>query len=244
MGKLFEYQLQVPFYQMDCHGRMRLAHLISLALQVSTQQSEALGISDQWLFQEHGLVWVVTAYDVVINRLPSYHERLRIKTEPTAYTTYTCYRDFHILSESGELLVSIQATFVLLNYQSRRPHRVLEDIISPFGSEKWQKRLPTYTYPELTKAHSRLVQVVYSDLDLNGHVNNTRYLDWFYDELPFDFLTHHYPSRIRLSYLKEIQAQTELTTHYQQDGLTSHYVITSHQGTHAKAIIEWKKDEL
>jgi medium-chain acyl-[acyl-carrier-protein] hydrolase len=43
----------------------------------------------------------------------------------------------------------------------------------------------------------------YQDLDTNEHVNNTRYIDWFYETLPLDFLRNHQLSQIEINYLAE-----------------------------------------
>jgi len=48
-------------------------------------------------------------------------------------------------------------------------------------------------------------QVWYSELDRNGHMNNTRYLDWAMDLLPADFHREHPLRRATLCYLCEIR---------------------------------------
>ena len=45
--------------------------------------------------------------------------------------------------------------------------------------------------------------VTYSLLDKNGHMNNTRYLDWVSDLLPAAFHKSHCPAEIVLCYLSE-----------------------------------------
>lgn len=246
MAKQFEQAYQVPFYQVDLHQRMRLSALLGLALQVSGLQAESLGVDDQTIFERHGLVWVVTDYHLAIQRLPRYREKIVVKTQPTSYTKFTCYRDFQILSQSGQELVTIQATFVLLDYQTRRPHSVLADLIGPYQSDKLDRRPAGYSFPslDLDLAQKSSLTASYSDLDLNGHVNNGSYLDWFYNSLPLDFLAQHVPCQLHLSYRKEVQAGTLLDTYYHLDHGLSHHQLVSQQGLHAQAIIEWRKDEL
>lgn len=246
MAKQFEQVYQVPFYQVDVHERMRLSALLGLALQVSGMQAESLGVDDQTIFERYGLVWVVTDYHLEVQRLPRYREQIVIKTRPTSYTKFTCYRDFQILSQSGQELLTIQATFVLLDYHIRRPNPVLEDLIAPYESDKLDRRPAGYSFPslDLGLAQKRSLTASYSDLDLNGHVNNGRYLDWFYDELSLDFLSQHEPSKLHISYRKEIQGGTSLQAYCHLEKDVSHHQLISEQGLHAQAIIEWRKDDL
>ena len=52
-------------------------------------------------------------------------------------------------------------------------------------------------------SHTASRQVTYSLLDINGHMNNTRYLDWVCDLLPSAFHRSHSPAEITLCYLNE-----------------------------------------
>ena len=45
--------------------------------------------------------------------------------------------------------------------------------------------------------------VSYSMLDKNGHMNNTRYMDWIFDLLPSDFHRDHPAREITICYLTE-----------------------------------------
>ena len=45
--------------------------------------------------------------------------------------------------------------------------------------------------------------VTYSMLDKNGHMNNTRYMDWIFDLLPSDFHREHPAREITICYLTE-----------------------------------------
>ena len=46
-------------------------------------------------------------------------------------------------------------------------------------------------------------KVKYSDLDINMHVNNARYLNWITDSYPMEFLRRNYPVEIEVNYLSE-----------------------------------------
>ena len=56
--------------------------------------------------------------------------------------------------------------------------------------------------------------VRFSQLDRNGHMNNTRYLDWLADLLPSDFHASHKVQEFTLCYLNEAKEGEEISLHY------------------------------
>ena len=57
------------------------------------------------------------------------------------------------------------------------------------------------TPKEMTEFSSR--QVRYTDIDRNGHMNNTRYMEWFWDLLDSDFHRTHPLKAFTACYLSE-----------------------------------------
>jgi len=47
--------------------------------------------------------------------------------------------------------------------------------------------------------------VCYSDLDVNGHMNNTRYIDWICDALGTEAMREKGLSRLQVNYIAEAQ---------------------------------------
>ena len=81
MGLKFSIPYQIPFYETDITHQVKLPHLLAFSLQVSAMQSESLGNADDAVFEQYGLVWIVTDYAIEIDRLPRYNEKVTITTE-------------------------------------------------------------------------------------------------------------------------------------------------------------------
>jgi medium-chain acyl-[acyl-carrier-protein] hydrolase len=60
-------------------------------------------------------------------------------------------------------------------------------------------------------------EVRYSDLDLNGHVNNTRYLDWIDDLHTPDWHGKHLPKMFQINFKKEIRPGSRVTLKWIDD---------------------------
>ncbi|MEX2805453.1 acyl-ACP thioesterase domain-containing protein [Streptococcus sp. H31] len=240
MGLLYRENYQVPFYESDVNQNIKLPALLSLALHVSGKQSLSLGVSDDFIFQRYHLVWIITEYELEIERLPKYAEKIVIETEALAYNKLFCYRDFYIYAEDGRKIMTIHSTFVLMDYQTRKVHPVIEEIVTVYGSEKVKKMWRGPKYNPLEAAEETLYRVRYFDLDLNGHVNNSKYLEWMYDVMEVDFLRQHIPQKVNLKFVKEVHYGNDILSRVEREGLISKHEITSAGTVRAQAKIEWR----
>ncbi|MFC3928132.1 acyl-ACP thioesterase domain-containing protein [Streptococcus caprae] len=240
MSKVFRETFTVPFDMVDVKQEIVLSQFISYCLGVSGRQSESIGRSDMVVFDTYGLVWVVTDYQLDISRLPRYKEVITIETQAVAYDRFMCQRDFRIFDGKGEKLLTITCYFVLIDFASRKLAQVPDELIGPYDSEKVRKlpkiaKLLAMDHPTDTDYRIR-----YFDIDMNGHVNNGVYLDWFYDVLGYDFLLAHRPQTMQLKYIKEISPGGMVTSRFERTGLTSRHDIVVDGVIHAQASITWE----
>lgn len=241
MGLRYKENLTIPFDMTDVKQEIKISQFISHCLAVSGRQSEALGRGDLDIFEQYGLVWIVTDYELDINRLPRYNETVTIETEAVSYNKFFCYRKFFIYDEAGQLLLDILCYFVLIDFESRKAAPVPNELIAPYQSEKVKKIQRAPKFHELEAPISRDYRVRYFDIDMNGHVNNGKYLEWMYDVLDYDFLLHHVPRRLQLKYVKEVSPGGTISSKFVMEDLTSQHEIWSDGHIHAQAVIEWEK---
>lgn len=239
MGKIYRDTFLIPYDMVDVNNHVKLPKLLSHCLFVSGKQSYELGRSDDYILEQFNLVWIITDYEVTINRLPQFTETITIETEAISYNKFFCYRTFKIFDEAGELLLDVLTYFALLDPKTRKVSPILEEIVSVYKAEfvKKMKRAPKMN--QLEDASSRLYHVRYFDIDMNGHVNNSIYLDWMYDVLGYDFLSQHRPAKLQLKYSREVSPGGDISSNLVRDGLTTYHDITSEGQVNAQAIIEW-----
>ncbi len=244
MGQRYSETLTIPFDMTDVRQEIVLSQFISYCLGVSGRQSENLGRSDLYLFEKYNLVWVVTDYDVTITRLPHYNEEVTITTEAISYNKFYCYRKFFVYDQEGNLLIEIFSSFVLIDFKTRKVATVSEEVIAPYEAEKIKKIIRGAKYTELENPIDQDYRIRYFDIDMNGHVNNGKYLEWMYDVLDYDFLVTHRPSRIQLKYVKEVSPGGTITSSYQMADNISRHAILSEGHIHAQAIIDWENRDV
>ena len=241
MGLTYQMKMKIPFDMADMNGHIKLPDVILLSLQVSGMQSIELGVSDKTILEDYNLVWIITDYDIEVARLPHFAEEITIETEALSYNRLFCYRRFTIYDEAGQELIHMMATFVLMDRDSRKVHAVEPEIVAPYQSEFDKKLIRGPRYEPLEEAVSKDYHVRFYDLDMNGHVNNSKYLDWIFEVMGADFLTQYIPKKINLKYVKEVRPGGVITSAVERTGLKSKHEITSDDATNAQAIITWQE---
>ena len=241
MGLTYQMKMKIPFDMADMNGHIKLPDVILLSLQVSGMQSIELGVSDKTILEEHNLVWIITDYDIEVVRLPRFAEEITIETEALSYNRLFCYRRFTIYDEAGQEIIRMLATFVLMDRDSRKVRAVEPEIVAPYQSDFDKKLIRGPKYANLEEPVSKDYHVRFYDLDMNGHVNNSKYLDWIFEVMGADFLTQYIPKKINLKYVKEVRPGGVVTSAVERTGLESKHEITSDGATNAQAIITWQE---
>ncbi|MET3557287.1 medium-chain acyl-[acyl-carrier-protein] hydrolase [Streptococcus rupicaprae] len=241
MGKIYRQEHTIPFYEADVTSKVKLSHLVNKSLEVSGWQAHSLGWSDQRVLDEYGLIWVVTDYQFTIERLPVFAENIIIETEAVSYNKLFCYREFRIFDANDQLLVSLLCSFVLMDAQTRKVHAVIDEVVAPFGADKIKAIRRGEKMAELTDPVVTDRQVTYFDLDMNGHVNNSKYIDWFIESLGREFLNEHIPKRLTIKYSKEVHYGKNVQVASQLTNLTSRHDLLTEDGLSTQAVIEWEK---
>lgn len=241
MGLTYQMKMKIPFDMADMNGHIKLPDVILLSLQVSGMQSIELGVSDKDMLEQYNLVWIITDYDIDVTRLPRFAEEITIETEALTYNRLFCYRRFTIFDEAGQAIIQMMATFVLMDRDSRKVRAVDPEIVAPYQSDFSKKLLRGPKYPDLENPVSKDYHVRFYDLDMNGHVNNSKYLDWIFEVMGADFLTQHIPKKVHLKYVKEVRPGGMIASSYDLEGLQSNHQISSDGEVNAQALVTWQE---
>ena len=166
----------------DMFRRLRTSELFRLLQEASIAHTEELGMGrDKTL--DRGLLWVLLLQRADIDRMPEYDERIVIKSWPGKTMHLLFPRYYSIETAAGEHLLSASAMWGLVDQNTRKmifPEKygvVVEGVVT--GEEIALPSAPK----RMDCTASRPFTVPYSYVDLNGHMNNTRYFDLAEDRI-------------------------------------------------------------
>ncbi|MBQ2061362.1 MAG: hypothetical protein II458_01675 [Oscillospiraceae bacterium] len=173
---IYREELLLRSKHVDMYRRLRTSELFRLLQEASIRHTEELGMGrDKTL--DRGILWVLGLQRAEITRMPTYDETVVLKSWPGKTMHVLFPRYYSLETKDGEPLLRASALWTLVDAEKRKmvfPEKagiVIDGVVT--GEEI---RLPSPP-PRLTCDRERPFTVPYSCVDLNGHMNNCRYLD-------------------------------------------------------------------
>lgn len=210
MDLIFEQTVTVQDREVNQNGTLKLSSLLRYMQQVSGGHSDRLGFSWDAL-RENGLFWAVSRHRVVIHRLPKAGETVRLQTWPMPATRAAYPRAVQAVDSKGELLFQAVSLWVLMNTHTRTMVLPGKSGVEVPGTVRGTEIKAPGSLPPVTGNQSVLWQVGQEDLDINGHVNNARYLEQAEKLLENSKLT---VQELTVCYLSEALLGQEIFLHW------------------------------
>lgn len=176
--------VRVRAYEVGPDGAAGMPALCDWLQEAAGNHASALTWGVENLQAKH-LTWVLARLHLRVARWPRWREDLTVRTWPSGVVRAFAVREFRV-DLGGESLAVGTSGWVVLDTASRRPVRPGADL-AEMASRTPPRVLPDVfeRLPELSPAvASHEVRVGRSDLDLNGHANNVRFVAWALDGLP------------------------------------------------------------
>lgn len=210
--------------QVDMTRRMRMAELFRLLEEVSVAHTEDLGCTRAETLDK-GLLWIITRQLVEIDEMPEYDDELTIRGWQ-GDMMHVFFPRFYEIEKEGRVVVRAQALWALMDQESRTiimPEDYDIDLPGRPGSD--DMILPAIIIPESAREPYASIPVVtgISQMDINGHMNNTSYFNMIDDAVWADVssgLTTDTaeaaavmpePKTLYINYMNELPAGARLT---------------------------------
>jgi len=162
-----------------------------------------------------GESWVLNRMAVQIARYPRHGEALRVETWSSGVRGFKGYRDFRVRSSAGgdgEVIIAGSSLWLYVSVRTRSIIRVPREVAAkfPVGTEEVfcpDLEALELSAPDPATAPAAVISLRYSDVDANGHVNNTAYLELLQSALASAGGDVR-PRSVRIKYGKGIAAGT------------------------------------
>ncbi len=212
---VLEKEIEITGEQTEDNGSMKLQALAKEMEKITEEHLSMFGIGREQL-QREGRIWVVAWHSVWLCRLPKKGERILLRMWPSKNKSMMYTRKYACYTKTGEVLACTSSLFVLMDSKTREvsmPTKQMEQIpvVSVPGEPKTPKLridLPQFL-PESIK---RTVQP--EEIDQNGHLNNTYYLDWAMDLAKGSGFEGKEPHFVWIRYSKELKEGQEAELYY------------------------------
>lgn len=202
MEAIFKKNYTVETIHLDRYGRVKPSVMLYFAQQAATGHCDQLAL-DWDTLAEKGLFWAVIRHRLQIDRYPVAGDVLTVESWPMPTTRSAFPRATAAYDQKGQPVFRCISLWVLMDRETRAMVLPGKSDIALEGTIRGIE-LPT-PGSILPKAVGNRKErtVCYTDLDRNGHVNNTRYLDWVDDLLSSEFHREHTPKEVSVCYFSE-----------------------------------------
>ena len=197
----YKERYYVKSSEVDIHQTLKLSSLLKILQDLATEGSKILNAgTDKTLAK--GYLWVFSKLQININRLPRYEETVNLSTYPNEMMHFIYPRTFEIKDLDNNMLVKATSMWCLIDTNTRKivlPSETGVGVKSDIKADPMTKIVAK----DNKLIESRIVK--YTDLDLNKHLNNTRYLDFICDLYDSKFFIDHRINKINIAFHQEVK---------------------------------------
>lgn len=220
-----EKNTKICTYDVMCNKTHKISSVYKYFQQIATEDLDAVGLTYDSLLKK-GIVFVLVKMRSV------FYSPLRTGDETVLSTCHrkvkgaSFIRDY-VITRNGEKVAETSSYWVLMDINTRRLCRpsVFEDNLRELTELCSFEINDRFAFPDDCDTSEYLYNVVFSDIDENGHMNNTRYPDICLDAIG-SVIADKYVSEVRIDYLAEAKLGEELSlcfTTEPQDGVYYFY---------------------
>jgi len=171
----------VSSFQVDPRGRARLTALANYLQETAYKHADSLQLGYRHLAGNNS-AWILSRLRIRVLEYPEWDDELTVETWPRGIEKLFAMRDFRIRNGDGQVVTEASTAWLMVDATSHRPQRISPDFIpieirsdSVFDVSPGKIPVPA----DLSVCEIRTVK--YADLDVVGHVNNVKYVEWCTD---------------------------------------------------------------
>lgn len=204
-NKVGSYEFVVEPFHTDLTGRLTMGVLGNHLLNCAGFHAADRGFGMATL-HEHHYTWVLSRLAVEMFEQPKAYERFSVQTwVENVYRLFTD-RDFAVLNAEGRPVGYARSIWAMIDLQTRKP----ADLLTLHGGSITDyicgKACPIEKPGRIKVTNGEVagkLQVRYSDIDINGHVNSIKYIEHILDLFPMDMLRGRGIRRFEMAYVAE-----------------------------------------
>ncbi len=216
MVEKFTASFTIHSYQADASQNAKISTLFGFFMETAGWHATQLGAGYHKLKAEINAFWALSRFSIKVHQLPKWEETIYIETWPAGYNRLFAQRHFRFLNQKQEVLIEGNTDWVVMRFDTRtmiNPQLVIGHL--NLGDNMPKVSIETVKLPSIVTEQATGYQrkVVYSDLDMNGHVNSLKYLDWCFDYLPTETILKNRVQQIDINFQHEIPANQNIEIH-------------------------------
>jgi medium-chain acyl-[acyl-carrier-protein] hydrolase len=248
----FEKEYRVHVYETGPDGKLNLYSLFNYMQDIASDHAIKLGFGRDDLMRDNRF-WVLSRMYTVISEWPLWEDSIVVKTWPNGTDKLFALRNYEVKYPDGRCIASGTSSWLILDRTTKKVQRP-DSILSQYNPNLHSDNSPVRYASKLETAaedgrRSPGFRIKVSDLDVNLHTNNVRYLKWVSDTYDLDFVMKNVPQSAEINYLAESLFDEDIfirTSAKKENGsFYDHSIFRSNDNKELCRIrIEWKEGNI
>ena len=205
MNQLRQDQYYIHSFDVDFSSKVSLCTICNLLQESAWRHASEHKLGYHHLIRENH-AWVLSSLKVAIHELPVWQDHITLITWAKTADRLFAYRDFEIYRTGEEQpLVSATSAWLIVDIHTKRPQR-MQTYSEMMPLLKDRAALDTmHKLPSIEDVHYSSEKIsTYSDLDVNQHVNNVKYVEWILNTFSLEFQKNYQIKTFEINYRHEI----------------------------------------
>lgn len=175
---MYSYEIRAGYSVMDEAFRMKVTSMLDCFQDAAIFEAENGGKINTQYLDEKGLVWLLSAWQIVIGRRPGLNEQIKITTSPYDFKGFLGYRNFMITDAQNVIIVKAASIWTLIDTVKGMPAKPTKELLD--GYDLAPKLAMEYAPRKIAVLGEGKEQAAFPvrkwQIDSNRHVNNVEYV--------------------------------------------------------------------
>jgi medium-chain acyl-[acyl-carrier-protein] hydrolase len=209
----FEKEYRIHVYETGPDGRLNLYSLFNYLQDIASDHAVKLGFGRDDLMRDNRF-WVLSRMYAEISQWPLWEETIIVRTWPNGTDKLFAMRNYEVKYPDGRHIASGTSSWLILDRTTKKIQRP-DSILTQYNPNLHADKSPIRYASKLEPANGSVYitpvfRIKVSDLDVNLHTNNVRYLKWASDTYDLDFIMNNAPQSVEINYLAESMFNEEI----------------------------------
>lgn len=246
MQSVWDEEILIKSYEVDFNKKLKLNSLFNYMQEAAYNHACTLGAGYEDLASQ-SYFWVLSRVKIKVLQYPEWGDKIKLETWPKGINRLFALRDFIIRDIKGNEIALATTAWLVLDKKSMKPQRVqalqhtlpdnegkyaLDDGLAKIGYKN------EFEFEVLRTA-------AYSDIDVNNHVNNAKYVEWILDCFPEESYLNKEIKSLQLNFISQTKLGNSVVLkrgNYNGNSSISYLEAVNEESSDRvfQSIIEWE----
>lgn len=202
----------IDFAHVDMSGKASVASLNNFLHETAWQHASKTNIGYYDMLKQD-TAFVINKMLIKISRLPKWNEMISVETWLHPPEKLHVLREFTVRDNNRNLIAAASVSYIAINTRTRRLSKMPLTVSKCCMGEDFLEEEPFKVFIEKSHITEGFHKVKPSDIDMNKHVNNGRYVQWIFDNMPERFYKMK-PVLINLNFMQECRLGDDISLYF------------------------------